>query len=146
MQSTRLALPHFETAADFYFPNSSLTPVLSSDIAVLGDHPADDSFTGSLSTPITISATILGVAGLSILLYKNSTWIKAIVDTGCQFLQHCCQKAKPTSTTQRQFSPASTSPHYTVFTSSSSSVKKVFTSTISPEIIRGKSMSNHSSS
>ncbi len=140
-QSTQFASPRLESSADFYFPNSSLTPTLSSDVTTLGDQSADDS-TNSLAAPVAISAAILGL----ILLYKNSTWIKAIVDTGCQFLQRCCKKAKPTSTIQRQFSPASTSPHYTVFTSSSSSVKKVSTPTVSPEVIRGKSISNHSSS
>jgi Leucine-rich repeat (LRR) protein len=146
-QSTQLALPHFKSGSvDFYFPNSSLTPVLSSDIAALGDQSADDYFTDSLSTATAVSAAIIGVAVFGIFLYKNSPWIKTIVDNGCHFLQRCCERAMPTSTTQRQFSPASTSPRYSVFTSLSSSVKKVFTPAVSSGVIQGKSISNHSSS
>ncbi len=58
--------------------------------------------TPSLLTPIEAGAMILGVAGLSILLYKNSTWIQAIVNTGSNLFQRCwgggkAEETKPTS-------------------------------------------------
>ena len=134
-QSTQLTLPYFESSTDFYFPNSSLTPVLSSDVATLGDHPADDSFTGSLSTPTTVGATIIGIAGLSILFYKNSTWIKAIVDTTCRFMQRCCEKATPATTTKPLSSPEKISRRYALFKDQHSSAKKVSTSVTSSRFI-----------
>ncbi|MBS0350407.1 MAG: leucine-rich repeat protein, partial [Proteobacteria bacterium] len=58
----------------------------------------------SLPMSVLSGAIILGVAGLSILLCKNNTWMQAIVNIGNRFFQYCgsgrkSEKTKPSSLT-----------------------------------------------
>ncbi len=80
------ALDHF---AGFHTTESLPTwtsPVLSSP-------SSSESSAESLLTPATAGAMIVGTVGLSLLLYKNVTIVRAVVDTGCQLLQRCFCKA-----------------------------------------------------
>jgi hypothetical protein len=45
--------------------------------------------TDSLLTPATAGAMIIGVVGLSLLLYKNAVMVRATVNAGCRLLQRC---------------------------------------------------------
>ncbi len=95
-----------ETESDspdiFYWPpateTSSSQPILSLPRATHTES------TSSSLTPVTAGAMILGIAGLSILLYKNSTWMQAIVNTGSRFFQRCWSGVKAEET--RSTSPA----------------------------------------
>ncbi len=121
-QSLLSALPYFKGAAEVYFPNNSLTPDSSPIVAAGISHSsAADHLISALSTPAAVGASILGVTGLSILLYRNSTWIKAIVDTGCWLMQRCWEKTTPAKTFGR----------YTLFARSCSPVKTTLTPAIS---------------
>jgi insulin-like growth factor-binding protein complex acid labile subunit len=51
-----------------------------------------------LLTTKTAGAMVLGMAGLSILLYKNSTWMQAIVNTGSRLFQRCWNNEKTETT------------------------------------------------
>jgi Leucine-rich repeat (LRR) protein len=97
----------------FYWPSADETSSFQPLLAL----PSTTSESASLSlTPAVAGALILGVAGLSILLYKNSTWIQAIVNNGSNLFQRCwsSRKTEEVKTT----SPVSSSNRrYTLFPS-----------------------------
>ncbi len=82
-----------------------------------------------LLTTKTAGAFILGMAGLSILFYKNSTWMQAIVNTGSRFFQRCWSGGKTEEI--KTISPAcSSNRRYALFPLlSASSVQQVSTIT-----------------
>ncbi|MBS0349728.1 MAG: leucine-rich repeat protein [Proteobacteria bacterium] len=95
-KSSLLALPYFDSNADSFFPNTSLIADVSSTIPIIANFLRQD----DLSKPVVVGGTVLSVTVLSILLYKNSTWVKAVVDTGCQMIQACW---KTTTTTASKY-------------------------------------------
>ncbi len=59
----------------------------------LSSPSSSESSAESLLTPATAGAMMVGMVGLSLLLYKNVTIVRAVVDTGCQLLQRCFCRA-----------------------------------------------------
>ncbi len=79
-----------ETESDFsdysYWPHPAETPSFQPTLALSSTTPVEP---GSSSlTPVAAGAMILGVLGI-ILLYKNSTWMQALVNTGSRCFQRC---------------------------------------------------------
>ncbi len=104
-----------ETESDlpdhFYWPHPAETRPFQTALALPSVTPES---TSSLLTPAVAGAIIFGVAGLSVLLYKNSTWMQAIVSTGSRLFQRCwnngkIEKAKTT------FPANSSNRRYTLF-------------------------------
>jgi hypothetical protein len=94
----------------FYWPwadeTSSFQPTLASSSIT----------SESISLAPAAGTLILGVAGLSILFYKNSTWIQAIVNNGGNLLQRCWSSRKTEE--DKTTSPVSSSNRrYTLFPS-----------------------------
>jgi Leucine-rich repeat (LRR) protein len=94
-----------------YWPHPTETPPFQSALALSSDTPK--SISSSL-TPATAGIMMLGVLGLSVLLYKNSIWMQAIVNTGSHFFQRCCSGRRTEEA--KTISPVSSSNRrYTLF-------------------------------
>ncbi len=57
----------------------------------------------SLLTPATAGAIIVGMVGLSLLLYKNVTMVRTVVNAGCQVLQSCFDRTRDSLKTATNF-------------------------------------------
>ena len=94
-----------------YWLHPAETPSFQSTLALTSVTP--ESTSPSL-TPAAMGVMMLGVLGLSVLLYKNSTWMQAIVNTGSRFFQHCWRGGKTEEA--KTISPVSSSNRrYTLF-------------------------------
>ena len=57
----------------------------------------------SLLTPAATGAMIVGMVGLSLLLYKNFTMVRTIINSGCRLLQSCFYRTRDSLKTASQF-------------------------------------------
>lgn len=89
LQSSQNNFPEWVEQKDFYWSNSSTTLSSSSKaaLALPSSTHSESKVESSLLTPGVVGATILSVTGLSILLYKNVTWIRAMINTGYRLFQ-----------------------------------------------------------
>ena len=95
----------------FFWPHADETPSFQPALVLSSVTPES---TSSLLTPAAAGAAILGVVGLSILLYKNSTWIQAIATTSSNLFQRYWSGGKTEEA--KTTSPASLSDRrYTLF-------------------------------
>jgi Leucine-rich repeat (LRR) protein len=73
-------------SSDYYWSLPAETLSFPPDLILPG---TTSEFSSLLLTTKTAGAIILGVTGLSILFYKNCTWMQAIVNTGSCFFRRC---------------------------------------------------------